>query len=160
VQLVVTSDTHLLRPGGIPVPLRDAIEGADLLLHAGDVTSLAAWEELSALCRSLAVLGNNDAELASVLPEALEIEIEGVPVAVVHDSGNRIGRERRMAGRFPAARLVVFGHSHLPSFGAGDDGQLLLNPGSPTQRRQAPHPSFALVEIRDAEIVSAGIVEF
>jgi predicted phosphodiesterase len=53
------------------------------------------------------------------------------------------GRPRRLKRLFPNADLVVFGHSHLPFYGEGEDGQLLLNPGSPTQRRRAPTHTFA-----------------
>ena len=63
-----------------------------------------------------AVLGNNDdAELQRTLPETLELDLGGVRVAMVHDSGQRKGRPARLARRFPDADVVVFGHSHIPS---------------------------------------------
>ena len=58
---------------------------------------------------------------------------------MIHDSG--AGQEvepRRMRRRFPECDVVVFGHSHAPVNEIGEDGQLLFNPGSPTQRRAQP----------------------
>src|SRR4028118_1696795 len=55
---------------------------------------------------------------------------------MIHDSGTKKGRSGRMRRRFPGARVVVFGHSHIPWL-ADEDGLMLLNPGSPTARRGA-----------------------
>jgi putative phosphoesterase len=103
------------------------------------------------------VLGNNDTALVRVLAEAVELDLEGVRVAILHDGGPRAGREARLHRRFPSADVVVFGHSHIPWNAVGLAGQLLFNPGSPTQRRGQPHPTFGLFEI-DAGRVSAEIV--
>ncbi len=92
--------------------------------------------------------GNVDPpELRSLLPESLEVELDGVRVAMVHDSGAASGRMRRMRTRFPHARIVVFGHSHLPLIEESPDGLILLNPGSPTERRRAPQHTMAVAEI-------------
>jgi putative phosphoesterase len=48
------------------------------------------------------------------------------------------------------ARVVVFGHSHIPLI-EDVDGLLLLNPGSATDRRRQPHCSVALLTISDGE---------
>jgi putative phosphoesterase len=104
-----------------------------------------------------AVLGNNDHGLRGVLPERLELQLEGVPLAMVHDSGAATGRRTRLRRWFPAARVVVFGHSHIPV--ADDDGTLLLlNPGSPTDRRRMPGYTVALLTL-DAGQVTAEIVD-
>jgi predicted phosphodiesterase len=60
----------------------------------------------------------------------------------VHETGASAGRERRCAGRYPAADVVVFGHSHIPWDTTTDSGLRLLNPGSPTDRRRQPFPTY------------------
>ena len=71
----------------------------------------------------------------------------GYRLAVVHDSGNRVGRAGRLRRWFPEAGLVVFGHSHQPVNELGEGGQRLFNPGSPTQRRRAPVASYGWITI-------------
>jgi hypothetical protein len=82
---------------------------ADVILHAGDVTGPAFLAQLRAVAPVHAALGNNDKPLAEVLREAVEVDLAGVAVAIVHDSGPRAGREARLHRRFPAAEVVVFG---------------------------------------------------
>ncbi|HVL29011.1 MAG TPA: metallophosphoesterase family protein, partial [Acidimicrobiales bacterium] len=71
--------------------------------------------------------------------------------------GPSAGRAGRMHRKFPDAGVVVFGHSHIPWNGAGLDGQLLFNPGSPTDRRSQPHHTLGTLELRDGRVVSATI---
>jgi putative phosphoesterase len=161
VDVVVLSDTHL-RGGieGLPQRVLDAIAGADAIVHAGDVVSLGALEGLRGLGPPLhAVAGNNDHDLVRILPEQLHVELAGVRVAVVHDSGAREGREGRMARRFPDAQVVVFGHSHVPWNETSPGGQLLFNPGSPTQRRAQPYPTFGRLVLQDGHVAAREILE-
>ena len=65
---------------------------------------------------------------------------------MLHDPGPERGRRERLRARFPGARVVCFGHSHLPVCD-DRDGLLLLNPGSPTERRRAPWHSYAELTI-------------
>ena len=152
--LVVLADTHL-RHGTerLPPAVDRALREADAVLHAGDVTSRQALAELQARAPVHAVLGNNDLELRGLLPETLELELAGVPIALVHDSGPRAGRPRRLRRRFPGAELVVFGHSHVPTDEEGLDGQRLFNPGSPTQRRQQPQATFGRLRLAEGRII-------
>jgi uncharacterized protein len=100
------------------------------------------------------VLGNNDTSLVGLVPQQLALTLEGVEVAMIHDSGARIGRASRLAARFPGADLVIYGHSHVPDDSEGLGGQLLFNPGSPTQRRAQPTRTYGLIELQDGQIVS------
>ncbi len=125
---------------------------ADVVLHAGDIVTGDVLEALAATAPTHAVLGNNDTELVGALPEHLVLELAGVKVGMVHDSGPRKGREARLRRNFPHADLVVFGHSHIPWNAPGVDGQWLLNPGSPTQRRSQPRPTIATLELSDGRI--------
>jgi putative phosphoesterase len=103
------------------------------------------------------VLGNNDRGLHGVLPESLLLELGGVRIAMVHDSGAKTGRPRRLHRRFPKADLVVFGHSHVPVNEMGEQEQLLFNPGSPTQRRAQPHRTFGRLRLDRGQILSLQI---
>ncbi|MGZ4730417.1 MAG: metallophosphoesterase family protein, partial [Acidimicrobiales bacterium] len=104
------------------------------------------------------VLGNNDRELVGSIPERLTVELAGVEVAMVHDSGTRSGRERRLRTWFPSADLVVFGHSHDPVDHSGDHGQRLFNPGSPTQRRRQPRPTMGWLGLQDGRVTHHEII--
>ncbi|MEY2398769.1 MAG: uncharacterized protein QOJ00_1943 [Actinomycetota bacterium] len=157
MNVVVLADTHIgdnsstrLTPAAW-----DAVRQADLVLHAGDIVGDRFLRELRDVVDVRAVLGNNDTALRGALPETLEFEYEGVPIAMVHDSGPRTGRERRMHRRFPNARLVVFGHSHIPWNAPGVDGQLLFNPGSATQRRRQPHKTIGLLHLHAGDFRAA-----
>jgi predicted phosphodiesterase len=79
------------------------------------------------------------------------LALGGVPIAMVHDSGLEPGRRERMRKLFPEARVVVFGHSHMPV--NDDDGDLLLfNPGSPTWKRKAPFTSMGYLWIEGGAV--------
>lgn len=159
--VVVMSDTHL-RPGGrrrLPDDLYRALEVADVILHAGDIVTADLLHELSGFAPTHAVLGNNDAgPPLSHLPEARLEVLDGVRVAMVHDSGPRAGREARMRRRFPDADVVVFGHSHIPCDQSGLDGQLLFNPGSPTERRAQPHHTYGVLDLEAGRVARSEIV--
>jgi putative phosphoesterase len=159
--VVVLSDTHI-RPGGrhrLPPAVYAALQEADLVLHGGDVVTGDLLEELAGFAPTMAVLGNNDGALVGQLPEQRLFTVEGLQVAMIHDSGARKGREGRLRRRFPTADLVVFGHSHMPVDAEGIDGQRLFNPGSPTERRtHTPHLAFGRLRIADGRLVSHEIV--
>ncbi len=131
----------------------DQVEACDAVLHAGDVVTADLLDALRARRPVHAVLGNNDHALVGVLPDRLELTLGGVRVAMVHDSGTRAGRERRMRRWFPDAEVVVFGHSHEPVDAEGVDGQRLFNPGSAVQRRRQPHRTVGVLELGGGRIV-------
>jgi putative phosphoesterase len=160
VEIVVLSDTHI-RPGGrrrLPDPVYDALDRADLILHAGDVVTNDLLDELAGFAPVRAVLGNNDYGMAGLLPVSRVEHIDGLEVAMIHDSGARQGRERRMRQRFPTADLVVFGHSHIPVDAHGLEGQRLFNPGSPTDRRMQPVHTFGRLVVDGGQLVEHLIV--
>jgi predicted phosphodiesterase len=103
--------------------------------------------------------GNNDGPdiVEWGAPDTLEIELAGVRVAMVHDSGPAAGRGARLRRWFPAADLVVFGHSHIP-WDETFDGQRAVNPGSPTDRRRQPAGTMGLLDLADGQIASVRIV--
>ncbi len=161
-RVAVLGDTHL-RGGaeGLPAAAVREIGLADVVLHAGDVVDLAALRALEAMVGTRpfhVVLGNNDRELVGRLPERIELELAGVRVAMVHDSGARAGREARMRRWFPTADVVVFGHSHEPWADEGAAGQLLFNPGSAVQRRRQPHRTMGVLELAGGRVADRRIV--
>jgi putative phosphoesterase len=160
MRVVVLSDTHAPRRWrGCPPPVAEHLRGADLILHAGDVCVPSVLDELAGYAPVKAVRGNNDGPDVAAwgAPETLELDLDGLPVAMVHDSGPATGRTARMRRRFPGAELVVFGHSHIPLDQTGD-GVRIFNPGSPTDRRRQPHGTIGLLRVEDARLVEAAIV--
>lgn len=158
-RLAVISDTHLTPTSKRDLPSRvwEEIQRADLVLHAGDVTTPDLIERIEKVAPVVTVLGNNDLGLDH-LPERWSGAIEATQVAMVHDSGPTKGRANRMRRWFADADLVIFGHSHAPVNELGSDGQWLLNPGSPTQRRRQPVTTMAVIEV-DNDTFEAKIVE-
>ncbi len=160
MRALVLSDTHLRDDGGLrlPEPVDAMLREVDVVLHCGDVVGRGLLDELATYAPVHAVLGNNDVALRGTLPEQLLVELDGVRVGMVHDSGPTKGRAARVHRRFPDCHVVVFGHSHAPVDELGVDGQRLFNPGSPTQRRRQPHPSFGVLDLDDGRIVDHAIV--
>ncbi|MDP8955073.1 MAG: metallophosphatase family protein [Actinomycetota bacterium] len=160
MRVVVLADTHLRASSRRRLPPRVLAElgHAEVVLHAGDIVDDSLLQELATFAPTHAVLGNNDHDLVGALPERLELSLAGVAVGMVHDSGPRRGREARLRRAFPSADLVVYGHSHIPWDAPGLDGQRLLNPGSPTQRRSQPYPTIAVVDLADGRIRHSEIV--
>ncbi len=145
VSLVLTADTHVpKRARDLPPALWAAIEAADVVVHAGDWVDVRLLDEFERRSRRLvAVHGNNDhGELRERLPEIARAEIDGLRLAVVHETGDRQGREARCLARFPDADVLVFGHSHIPWDTTADGRLRLINPGSPTDRRRQPHATY------------------
>ena len=152
--IAVISDTHMPRGARrMPDACVERIREADLLLHAGDFSTLDVLRELEAIGPPVVgVHGNVDSlELRGLLPSERLVEADGARVGLLHDAGPRSGRLERMRRRFgERADVVVFGHSHLPLHEQAEDGFQILNPGSPTERRRAPHHTMGLIHVRDA----------
>jgi putative phosphoesterase len=149
MRIVVLADTHIpdfakaLPPGLLP-----ALRRADLILHAGDVTAAHVLDELTGYAPVHVAMGNRDRpEVADwgAQPE-VHLELAGVRVAMIHVAGPRHGRESRLRRRFPQARLVIFGNSHIPHDQEAG-GQRLFNPGSPTWKRRQPAPTYGVVSL-------------
>jgi hypothetical protein len=162
MRVAVLSDTHApTRWKRCPPEVARRLDGVDLILHAGDVCRATVLEELAAFAPVRAVMGNNDTPDVAAwgAPETLRVDLDGLDVGMIHDAGPAEGRIARMAGRFPGAALVVFGHSHIPlDAGNGTDAPRIFNPGSPTDRRSQPRGTMGLLEVVDGRLHSASIV--
>jgi hypothetical protein len=120
---------------------------SELIVHCGDLSSLAFFNELLALGPPVyAVYGNADEPaLRETLPKELVVEAGGARIGLLHIPGPRAGRGARLVSRFPDCDAVIYGHTHRPEI-SRHDGVWILNPGSPTERRSAPGRSMLVLE--------------
>jgi predicted phosphodiesterase len=166
-RLLLLADTHVpKRARALPTAVWREVDRADVVLHAGDWVDVGTLDLLEArAARLVGVHGNNDgADLRARLPEVARVEVEGVRIAMVHETGPATGRGMRMDAAFPrcgsgsgtgsgtgsgssssgssdsggGTDVLVFGHSHIPWDTTSPAGLRLLNPGSPTDRRRQP----------------------
>ncbi|GAA3397566.1 metallophosphoesterase family protein [Cryptosporangium minutisporangium] len=150
MRLVIMADTHVpKRARDLPAPLWADVASADVVIHAGDWVDVALLDVLEARsARLIGVYGNNDGPaLRARLPEIARAELDGLRVAVVHETGAAGGRERRCVARFPDTDVLVFGHSHIPWDTTAPTGLRLLNPGSPTDRRRQPYATYLTASV-------------
>src|SRR5687767_7206391 len=146
------ADTHVpKRARDLPSQLWQAVDKADVVVHAGDWVDARLLDELERRAgRLVAVHGNNDGpELSSRLPLVARAELDGVRFAVVHETGDAKGRERRCDEQYGDVDVLVFGHSHIPWDTVTPGGLRLLNPGSPTDRRRQPHCTYLTARVAD-----------
>lgn len=161
-RLLLISDTHVPnRARRLPEPVWQAVDRADVVIHAGDWVEVNLLGELEQRAtRLIGVWGNNDGpELRARLPEVARETVDGIRFAVVHETGPATGREARCDMAYPDADVLVFGHSHIPWDTVTPRGLRLLNPGSPTDRRRQPACTFLTAladagELRDVHLVS------
>ncbi len=150
--VAVISDTHMA--GGrrrLPDVCVSAIEGADLLIHAGDVMSAEALAEIEAIGPPLVAVAGNMDPPALGLPPTAAVDTPGGRILVIHDAGPASGRLARLRRLYPEAAAVVFGHSHIPLH-ERDGGFQIFNPGSPTERRRSPRHTMGLARISPGTI--------
>ena len=159
-KLLLLSDTHLSSILELPEEVRRLIEQSDMIIHAGDFHTFEMYDKLAAWRPLTAARGNTDEmRLQSLLPEVAEATVLGHRIGVIHGSGGQHGMVDRIVPEVAGGNfdMVVFGHSHYPEV-TGRDGMLLVNPGSPTNRRFAPYCSCATVEVTEAEIGAPKII--
>jgi uncharacterized protein len=161
VEIAIISDTHLPRgERALPDVCLERLRRADLIIHAGDLMRLSVLRDLQTLGpRVVGVHGNvDDSDVRAALPEAELVRAEQAQIAVVHDAGPATGRLERMKRRFRQAEAVVFGHSHIPLHERAADGFQIFNPGSPTERRRAPHHTMGIAQVTGSEVTFQLIV--
>jgi putative phosphoesterase len=158
-RLLLLSDTHIPgRARRLPDAVLRAADAADVIVHAGDWVAASVLTELGTHGDVFGVYGNNDGDdLRALLPEVARREVEGVRIAVVHETGQKLRREERMDAAYPDTDLLIFGHSHIPWDSVTPGGMRLLNPGSPTDRRRQPHHTMMTLEVAEGGIRSVEI---
>lgn len=144
----VISDTHgLLRPEAL-----EAMQGADLILHAGDVDKAEILDALREIAPVHVVRGNVDGgPWAESLAYTEVVEVDDAHLYMIH-----IREKLEVDPAAAGFAAVIFGHSHQPGI-ERHDGVLYLNPGSAGPRRFSLPVTCARVRINcgraDAEII-------
>lgn len=162
MRLLLVADTHLpKRAKELPAQVWDEVARADVVVHAGDWVDVETLDSLEARsARLIGVYGNNDGpELRKRLPEVARETLDGVRLAVVHETGDAKGRAARCDALYPDVDVLVFGHSHIPWDTVTPGGLRLLNPGSPTDRRRQPFCTYQTAEIRDGRLAEVELHE-
>jgi putative phosphoesterase len=138
------SDTH----GHLRPEVFAALEGVERVLHAGDVEDPDHLTDLSVIAPVTAVSGNVDGPaVRSGVPEQAVLVVGGLRVAVIH--GHQVHPEYRLLlARFPDARVIVHGHTHVPRCEMVGD-VLLVNPGAAGNAQKGHAPSVAILEVAD-----------
>lgn len=145
----------------MPAQVWDEVDRADVVIHAGDWVSPSLLDKLQQRSRRLiGVYGNNDGtELRDRLPETARVTLNGVRIAVIHETGDKKGREERSDRAFPDTDLLIFGHSHIPWDSVSFGGLRLLNPGSPTDRRRQPSCTYLTARVEDGSVADVTLHE-
>jgi len=142
----------------LPAACLEHLRSADLIVHAGDVSTRGVLDELEALGPPVAAVhGNVDSlDLQRDLPSRRTVEVAGVRLGLIHDAGPAGGRLARLRAAFPGHDAVIFGHSHIPLHETAEGFQI-FNPGSPTDRRRQPHYTMGLA-VAEKGAISLGIL--
>lgn len=155
------SDTHIPdRTRVLPQNVLDAFSDVDMILHAGDLTSMSVIAELENIAPVMAVQGNMDRANGIDLPQARVIEAEGLRIGLIHGEVYPRADTQQLVylAKELNADILVSGHSHQPKI-EKTDGVLLINPGSPIVPRLADR-TVMLLEINnrevDVEIIKVG----
>lgn len=141
-------------------------QACDLILHAGDIGVQSALDELGAICRTVAVLGNNDLatfwDSDGEVGDLRSLTFDGVNIAMMHIPADlRIALHGRPPTALPAVKempqLAVHGHTHVPEVRLDGD-TVVLCPGSPARARNSSGHNAALVDIEDGRLASIDII--
>ncbi|MGH3989281.1 MAG: metallophosphoesterase family protein, partial [Pseudonocardiaceae bacterium] len=100
MKLLLMADTHVpSRARDLPGQLWEAVDQSDVVVHAGDWVCVELLDALLARAnRLIGVIGNNDGpSLSARLPEIATAQLDGVRLAVVHETGAASGRGQRCA---------------------------------------------------------------
>jgi uncharacterized protein len=141
----VISDTHgLIRPEAL-----DALQGSDLIIHAGDIGDSAVLNSLANIAPVRAIRGNNDrGNWAVDLPTTDVVELGAHSIYILHNLAD-LDLEPAASG----FTSVVSGHSHKPAI-EKRNGVLFVNPGSAGPRRFKLPVTVATMTLRSGKLVA------
>ena len=162
MKIGVLSDTHIPHAAlRIPAQVLRGLEGADMILHAGDLACLEVVQELGRIAPVFAVCGNMDPpEVRAELPLSRMVEVGGYRIGIVHGRGAPFGLADRAESEFHDAEgakvdIVIFVHCDS-SCEDWRGGILRFNPGSPTDRRFTRHRSYGILML--GETIESSII--
>ncbi|HEX3783233.1 MAG TPA: metallophosphoesterase [Pseudonocardiaceae bacterium] len=161
MRLLLMADTHVPRRArDLPAQLWREVDAADVVVHAGDWVEVDLLDRLIARSsRLIGVYGNNDGSaLRARLPEVATAVLDGLRLAVVHETGPATRREERCSASYPEVDVLVFGHSHIPWDTTTSTGLRLLNPGSPTDRRAQPRCTYLTATVEDGVLAEVTLL--
>ncbi|HYA98997.1 MAG TPA: metallophosphoesterase family protein [Ktedonobacteraceae bacterium] len=145
----VISDTHIPQFNKLPDAIWEYFANVELIIHAGDLSILRVIAELEMLAPVVAVQGNVEyEEVVEKLPIKREVVVGHCRIGIVHILGDSHNRLKMARQEFPNARVVIYGHSHIP-WNEDRNGLLLFNPGSATDRRRQEKCSIGLLRVDD-----------
>ncbi|HEV8355919.1 MAG TPA: metallophosphoesterase family protein [Gemmatimonadales bacterium] len=144
MRIGIIADTHgLLRPEVFTL-----FEGVDRILHAGDIGAPDLLAELEEIAPVTAVWGNTDGlDLRGRIPEVVETRIEGFDFLLVHGHQLGVPSPEKLNRAWPAAEIIVFGHTHKPLLTVVDQVVTVMNPGGAGPRRFELPPSVGIMEL-------------
>lgn len=153
MKILVLSDTHIpVAAQDLPKEVYKAIDGVDMILHAGDIMDIAVLEKLKSLKETRAVCGNMDSkEICKVLKTKEIINVGKVRIGLTHGYGAPSDIIPTVRKEFDKIDVLVFGHSHA-AMNMKKDGILYFNPGSPTDKIFAAKNTYGILEVTDKKI--------
>ncbi|MDP3730411.1 MAG: metallophosphoesterase family protein [Candidatus Omnitrophota bacterium] len=159
MKILVLSDTHIpVAAQDLPEEIYKAIEGVDMIFHAGDLIDAGVLERLKSLKETKAVCGNMDSkELCAALNSKEIINIGKFKIGLTHGYGAPSEIMPTVRKEFDKIDVLVFGHSHA-AMNVKKDGVLYFNPGSPTDKIFASKNSYGILEVTD-KYIEGKIVE-
>lgn len=143
----IISDTH----GYLTPELLDALQGADVIVHAGDICSPSDFRTLQLIAPVQACLGNND--YASDYPPTVRAR------KVFYGSGLKwqVSHYRERLN-LSLCDVAICGHTHTPFLERDEwTGTLVMNPGSPTAPRRS-RPSMGRILCEEERVIDAQII--
>ncbi len=147
----VISDTHIPQFKKLPDGMWEYFANVELIIHAGDLSTLSVINELETIAPVVAVQGNVEHdEVIRALPIKREIVVGHFRIGIVHILGDSYTREKIARQEFPNASVVIYGHSHIP-WNEDRNGLLLYNPASATDRRRQERCSIGMLHVDDEE---------
>lgn len=153
------SDTHIPNAAvDMPAKVYVALEGVDLILHAGDMATPEALEKIEGIAKVKAVRGNMDRfPTLKELPIKSVVEIGGVRIGLIHGYGPPHDLADRIGHEFEDVDAIVFGHTHRP-MNEVRNGVLYFNPGSPTDKIFSASNTFGILTIKNKKLTGEIVI--
>lgn len=158
MKIIVLGDTHIPKRAKIlPQLIKEECKTSDLIIHVGDWQTVEVYEDLKAFGKVEGVFGNVDSpDLKKVLAKQKLLFIQGKKIGIIHGDGKGLTTERRALAAFKGQDVdcILFGHSHIPLKKYTENGTLIFNPGSATDKRKQRLYSCGILHITD-EVIHA-----